>query len=50
MWGFAPALTRLGRDMGFVPFVITSCIVLYAATILVDRRNIGGIFDLLSPT
>ncbi len=50
MWGFAPALTRLGRDMGFVPFVITSCIVLYAATILVDRRNIGGLFDLLSPT
>jgi len=50
MWGFAPALTRLGRDMGFVPFVITSCVVLYAASILIDRRPIGGIFDLLSPT
>ena len=44
MWGFAPALTRLGRDMGFVPLVITSCVVLYAASWLVDphigRRNL----------
>lgn len=50
MWGFAPVLTRLGRDMGFVPFVITSCIVLYAAALLIDRQSVGGIFDLLSPT
>ena len=50
MWGFAPVLTRLGRDMGFVPFVITSCIVLYVASILIDHRRIGGLFDLLSPT
>ena len=50
MWGFAPTLTRLGRDMGFVPFVITSCVALYVATLIVDRPSAGGIFDLLSPT
>jgi rhomboid protease GluP len=41
MWGFAPVLTRLGRDMGFVPFVLTSCIALYAATLLTSPQ-IGG--------
>jgi rhomboid protease GluP len=41
MWGFAPALTRLGRDMGFVPFVITSCVALYAATLLTSPQIEG---------
>lgn len=41
MWGFAPALTRLGRDMGFVPFVIGSCVVLYAATLFLSGRISG---------
>jgi len=50
MWGFAPALTRLGRDMGFVPFVITGCVVMYVASWLVNPPRVGGIFDLLSPT
>jgi rhomboid protease GluP len=50
MWGFAPALTRLGRDMGFVPFVITSCIVLYIGAILINPPNVGGLFDITSPT
>jgi len=50
MWGFAPALTRLGRDMGFVPFVITGCVVVYALTVLVDFHPSGGLFDLFSPS
>jgi rhomboid protease GluP len=41
MWGFAPVLTRFGRDMGFVPFVMTSCIALFAATLLTSPQ-IGG--------
>jgi rhomboid protease GluP len=49
MWGFAPALTRLGRDMGFVPLVTTSCIVLYAASWLVDPK-LGDGFSILAPT
>ena len=50
MWGFAPALTRLGRDMGFVPLVITSCIVLYAASFLVNPVIGSGIFNFLAPS
>jgi rhomboid protease GluP len=49
MWGFAPALTRLGRDMGFVPFVITTCLAVYILTIVVDFHPTGGLWDLLSP-
>jgi len=50
MWGFAPALTRLGRDMGFVPLVMTSCVALYAAAILIDPPAASGILSMLSPT
>jgi hypothetical protein len=51
MWGFAPVLTKLGRDMGFVPMVITSCIVLYVAALFWDRvRMSSGVWDLLTPT
>ena len=50
MWGFAPALTRLGRDMGFVPFVMTSCVALYAASLLTSNQIGGsGIFSFMSP-
>jgi len=51
MWGFAPVLTRLGRDMGFVPFVMTSCVALYAAALLTSPQITGnGIFSFLSPS
>jgi len=51
MWGFGPQLTRLGRDMGFVPFVMGSCIVMYGVSLLADRTGIGiGGLDFLSPS
>jgi len=52
LWGWAPALRSLGRDLGFVPFVIGSCVVLYTLTLLFSRGNIGmsGLFGLLSPS
>jgi len=50
MWGFAPLLSRLGRDMGFVPFVIGSCAVLFVLTLVVAPVGRGGgIFSFLSP-
>jgi rhomboid protease GluP len=51
MWGFAPALSRLGRDLGFTPFVIGACVVLYAATLLADPSGMrtGGL-GFLSPS
>ena len=36
LWGFAPALRNLGHDMGFVPFVTGTCIVLYCLALLVS--------------
>jgi rhomboid protease GluP len=55
LWGFAHALRALGHDMGFVPFVVGACVVLYALTLLVTvygGGNLlsGGLFGLLSPS
>ena len=41
MWGYAPALRALGGDLGFVPFVIGACIILYVMTMLASQGNIG---------
>jgi rhomboid protease GluP len=52
LWGFAPALRALGGDLGFVPFVIGTCIVLYALTLIFSRGSSaasGGLFGILSP-
>jgi rhomboid protease GluP len=53
LWGFAPLLRRLGRDMGFVPFVVGSASVLYALTLLASGSGaqiVGGGFSFLSPS
>ncbi len=52
LWGFAPMLRSLGGDMGFVPFVIGTCAVLYVLTLLASRGNIGmgGLFSFFSPS
>ena len=52
LWGFAPALRSLGGDMGFVPFVIGTCAVLFVLTLVASQGNIGmgGLFSLFSPS
>ena len=52
LWGFAPALRALGGDLGFVPFVIGTCFVLFIFTLVASRGNIGmsGLFSLISPS
>ena len=40
LWGFAPALSRFGRDMGFTPFVLTTCMVMYFFTLVADAQGI----------
>src|SRR5213593_2639889 len=52
LWGFAPLLRSLGGDMGFVPFVIGTCAVIYVLTLVASRGNIGmgGLFSLFSPS
>jgi len=52
LWGFAPLLGRLGRDLGFTPVVMWSCIILYLATILLAPGGIDlglGLLNFLSP-
>src|SRR5262245_30456589 len=46
LWGFAPALRSLGADLGFVPFVIGTCTVLYVLTLLAsgNQINMSGLF------
>ena len=46
LWGWAPAFRALGRDLGFVPFVIGTCFVAYAltlvATVVLFQEPISG--------
>jgi rhomboid protease GluP len=37
LWGFAPALRSLGYDLGFVPFVMGTCGVVFLLTLIFSR-------------
>jgi rhomboid protease GluP len=52
LWGFAPALNRFGRDLGFTNFVIGACGVLYALMLFADPRGISesGLLTFLAPS
>jgi rhomboid protease GluP len=47
LWGYGPALRRLGHDLGFVPVVMGGTITLYALSLLLSGTNIQGF---LSPS
>jgi rhomboid protease GluP len=52
LWGYAPALRRLGHDLGFVPFVTGVCIVVYVLTLVMSGRDAGaggGMMNFLAP-
>jgi len=40
LWGYAPALRRLGQDLGFVPLVMGATITLYVLALLLSRSNL----------
>ena len=51
LWGFAPVLNRLGRDLGFTQFVMGSCIILYFLSLVADAQGISmGGFNFLAPS
>src|SRR6059058_5230247 len=51
LWGFAPLLSRLGRDLGFTQFVMSSCIILYLLTLAFDVQGVStGGFNFLAPS
>ena len=53
LWGFGPALRKIGVEFGFGNVVIGACITLYAITLLMSGNAIfqvgGGIMSLLAP-
>jgi len=40
LWGYAPFLNRLGRDLGFTKLMMGTCITLYALMLAVDPQGI----------
>jgi len=53
LWGYGPALRRLGNDLGFVPFVTGTCIVVYVLMLVVSGASalrVSGLMDFLSPS
>ena len=51
LWGFAPLIRNLGKDLGFVQFIMAGSIGLYLATLVASRDPLGGggLTNLLSP-
>ena len=52
LWGFAPALRSLGNDVGFVPFVTGTCIVMYVLSLLLSGPGmipVAGPLNFLMP-
>ena len=51
LWGYAPALRALGQDLGFVPLVIGTCVIVFGL-MLVFSGGVGGggIFSFGSPS
>jgi rhomboid protease GluP len=52
LWGFAPVLRSFGQDLGFVPFAIGTCVILFGLTLVASRGQIGlgGAMSFLSPS
>jgi rhomboid protease GluP len=53
LWGFAPALRQLGRDLGFVPLVVGGSAVLYVLSLVAsgqELRVMGGGMSILAPS
>ena len=42
LWGYGPALRRLGNDLGFVPLVVGGTVTLYVVSLLLSGLNMRG--------
>ncbi len=52
LFGFAPALQRLGADFGFSKLILGGCVTIYVIALLLSPGALsprGGLFRLLSP-
>src|SRR5689334_24821985 len=54
LWGFAPVVRDLGRDMGFVPFVTGLCVLMYVLSLVSSGPSAfamrGSLFNILPPS
>jgi rhomboid protease GluP len=52
LWGFAPLLRRLGNDLGFTPFIIGTCVVVFGLELFASggEINMNGLFGFLGPS
>jgi rhomboid protease GluP len=53
MFGMTQWMRSLGKDQGFVPFVIGTCVVVYVLTLLASGGSVfggGSLFSLLGPS
>ena len=41
LWGYAPLLRSLGADLGLIPFIIGSCVVVYVLTLVSSGGMMG---------
>jgi rhomboid protease GluP len=44
LWGYGPALRRLGNDLGFVPLVGGGTVTLYVVSLLLSGLDMRGLF------
>jgi rhomboid protease GluP len=54
LWGFGPALRRLGANFAFIPMIVYGCSALYTISLLLTVKNGGdvmggGMFSILAP-
>jgi rhomboid protease GluP len=53
LWGFGPAIRRLGADFGFRQLVVGACATMWVVTLLMSGASVGtggGILSALSPS
>jgi rhomboid protease GluP len=51
LWGWAPVLRSLGHDLGFMPFIVGACGVIYVMSYALTLAAFGGSFGgMLSPS
>src|SRR5580765_2076591 len=52
LWGFGPAIRRLGSDFGFREVVVGACVTMWVITLLMSGGGLGegGLLSALSPS
>jgi rhomboid protease GluP len=49
LWGWAPALRALGHDVGFMPFIVGACGVIYVLSLAISGGSFGGMLSPAGP-